>query len=227
MPPPSGPRDPIAGPDDGPAPPFPLRFKGPVIKGFGRGSRELGIPTANIPLEGVSIAGKELDSGIYFGWAGLDLPPSDATTSSTSSEPDATPSSQGASISKRISQAASHIASKVNGTSHLRGQVYPMVMSVGWNPYYKNTVRSVEIHIMHEFGRDFYGHHLNILILGFIRPEYDYVSVESLIEDIKTDIEVTKRSLDRPPYAKLKDDAWLRTFPENPRTTEHGNDTPS
>jgi hypothetical protein len=24
-----------------------------------------------------------------------------------------------------------------------RGTVYPMVMSVGWNPFYKNTVRSV------------------------------------------------------------------------------------
>jgi riboflavin kinase len=90
-----------------------------------------------------------------------------------------------------------------------------MVMSVGWNPYYKNTVRSVEIHILHEFGRDFYGHHLNILILGFIRPEYDYVSLESLIEDINVDIEVTKRSLTREPYAKLKEDEFLRMFPEN------------
>ena len=87
-------------------------------------------------------------------------------------------------------------------------------MSVGWNPYYKNTVRSVEIHILHEFARDFYGYHLNILILGFIRPEYDYVSVESLIEDIKTDIEVTRRSLDREPYLRLKEDTFLRTFPE-------------
>lgn len=89
-----------------------------------------------------------------------------------------------------------------------------MVMSVGWNPYYKNTVRSVEIHILHEFGRDFYGHHLNIIILGYIRPEYDYVSLDSLIEDIKTDIEVTKRSLDRPAYKKFEEDTFLRTFPE-------------
>ena len=40
MPPPSGPRDPIVGPDEGPESPFPLRFSGPVIKGFGRGSKE-------------------------------------------------------------------------------------------------------------------------------------------------------------------------------------------
>lgn len=37
---PDGPRDPIAGPD-APQPPFPLKLRGPVIKGFGRGSKEV------------------------------------------------------------------------------------------------------------------------------------------------------------------------------------------
>lgn len=40
MPPPNGPRDPIAGPDSV-EPPFPLKLRGPVIKGFGRGSKEV------------------------------------------------------------------------------------------------------------------------------------------------------------------------------------------
>jgi hypothetical protein len=34
----------IVGPDS-PEAPFPIYLKGPVIKGFGRGSKELGIPT--------------------------------------------------------------------------------------------------------------------------------------------------------------------------------------
>ena len=38
---PDGPRDLVVGPDDGPAPPFPLRLDGKVIKGFGRGSKEV------------------------------------------------------------------------------------------------------------------------------------------------------------------------------------------
>lgn len=37
---PDGPRDPIAGPDT-PQAPFPLKLRGPVIKGFGRGSKEV------------------------------------------------------------------------------------------------------------------------------------------------------------------------------------------
>lgn len=38
---PDGPRDEFAGPDAGPETPFPIRMSGPVIKGFGRGSKEV------------------------------------------------------------------------------------------------------------------------------------------------------------------------------------------
>ena len=101
-------------------------------------------------------------------------------------------------------------ATPTTRTSHV--EVYPSVLSIGYNPYYKNTVRSVEIHILHDFARDFYGAALNLLILGFIRPEYDYVSLEALVTDIKVDCEVAGRSLDRDAYRKLKGDEWLGQF---------------
>lgn len=47
---------------------------------------------------------------------------------------------------------------------------------------------------------DFYSTKLNLLILGYIRPEYDYVSVDALIEDIRVDCEVARRSLERSAY---------------------------
>lgn len=93
-----------------------------------------------------------------------------------------------------------------------KGAVYPMVMSIGWNPFYKNTVRSVEVHIMHRFETDFYESHMNLTILGFIRPEYDYVSKESLIDDIKTDIDVAGRSLSRKAYARFAREKYLLEF---------------
>ena len=40
---------------------------------------------------------------------------------------------------------------------------------------------------------DFYTTPLNLLILGYIRPEYDYVSLEALVEDIRVDCEVGGR----------------------------------
>ena len=53
---------------------------------------------------------------------------------------------------------------------------------------------------------------MNLLILGFIRPELDYVNRESLVEDINLDIEVTKRCLARDAYAELKHDEYLLEF---------------
>lgn len=41
---PDGPREPFAGPDGGPESPFPIKLCGPVIKGFGRGSKEVSSP---------------------------------------------------------------------------------------------------------------------------------------------------------------------------------------
>lgn len=33
-----------------------------------------------------------------------------------------------------------------------------------------------EIHIMHRFDTDFYGHDMKAIVLGYIRPELDYTS---------------------------------------------------
>jgi riboflavin kinase len=71
---------------------------------------------------------------------------------------------------------------------------------------------------------DFYNTHLNLLILGYIRPEFDYVSMDALIEDIRVDCEVARQSLLRDAYRRyLNDDGqgsekvaedrkWLLSF---------------
>ena len=53
---------------------------------------------------------------------------------------------------------------------------------------------------------------MNLLVLGFIRPEFDYESVEALVMDIELDIEVSKRSLEREAYKALAEEAWLLDF---------------
>ncbi len=91
----------LAGPDSL-TPPYPVLLKGAVCKGFGRGSKDLGIPTANLPEQVAQDAGDVLDTGIYYGWAAVGQDPAKE----------------------------GHVA------------VHPMVMSYGWNPYYKNEKRS-------------------------------------------------------------------------------------
>jgi riboflavin kinase len=79
--------------------------------------------------------------------------------------------------------------------------VYPMVMSIGYNPFYKNTVRSAEVHILHRFAHDFYGTHMRLLLVGFVREEKDYKSLEALVADINFDCDVARHSLDRPAWS--------------------------
>ena len=144
---------------------------------------------------------ENIESGVYFGWAGLS--PSKATETSAHQPGRET----------KYTHIPATLYEELNAiTRDTHGAVYPMVMSIGWNPYYKNTVRSVEVHVMHHFEAQFYDSHMNLLILGFIRPEYDYVSKEKLIEDIKTDINVAGQSLIRPHYRELSEDAYLTEF---------------
>ncbi|PHH81448.1 hypothetical protein CDD82_728 [Ophiocordyceps australis] len=189
---PSPARPQIVGPDSGPEAPFPLRMQGCVISGFGRGSKELGIPTANLPVDVSSTPWiQDIASGVYFGWAALALP---------MAHPDRPPE-----------------------PAHDALSLFPMVMSIGYNPFYKNTVRSAEVHLLHSFARDFYAAHLRLLILGFIRPERDYSSLDALVRDITIDCDVARASLARPawklPAASSRDAAWLL----RPLDTQHDN----
>ncbi|KAL0941838.1 riboflavin kinase [Colletotrichum truncatum] len=169
----------IVGPESGPEAPFPLKMEGKVISGFGRGSKELGIPTANLPVDSSQTPWiDEVKSGVYFGWASLALP---------AAHPDRVAPPPG----------AGHGPAQPS----LEFQLYPMVMSIGYNPFYKNTVRSAEVHVLHKFSDDFYDSHMRLLILGYVREEKDYKSLEALIKDINLDCDVARNSLDRTNWA--------------------------
>lgn len=137
---------------------------GPVIKGFGRGSKLLGIPTANLPTAAFSSILADHVCGIYLGWAGL--------------------SNRG---------------------------VFKMVMSVGWNPYFDNAEKTVEPWLLHEFPEDFYGEELRLIVVGYIRPEANFPSLESLVERIYEDGRIAKAALDVPPYSTYQDEPFLTT----------------
>ncbi|BFZ57344.1 riboflavin kinase [Savitreella phatthalungensis] len=154
----------------GPSKPFPIRIRGEVVKGFGRGSSELGIPTANLAESAIPDLLEHAESGIYYGLAQVDVTAKSAAADAS---------------------------------------VLPMVMSVGWNPFYDNTKRSCEVHICHRFSsenEDFYGRTIKVLVLGHVRPEYNYDGLESLVADIKLDIAVCQRSIARPAYNKFISD---------------------
>ncbi|KAF8992562.1 riboflavin kinase [Cyathus striatus] len=187
----------IIGPSTGLEAPYPLQMEGKVIRGFGRGSKELGIPTANLPVDdNLTPWIADVKSGVYFGWVSLRLPPSHPNQPTTSSDTTTT-------------------TTTTAPEAHSGFSVYPMVMSIGYNQFYKNMVRSAEVHVLHEFGADSYGVEMRLLITGFIREEKDYTKLEALIEDINLDCDVARKSLDREAWALREtgkgtlDGSWL------------------
>ncbi|EDV28933.1 Riboflavin kinase [Trichoplax sp. H2] len=141
---------------------LPAYVKGTVVKGFGRGSKELGIPTANFSENVMESLAGDTGNGIYFGLAAVDDSP-----------------------------------------------VHKMVMSIGWNPYYKNTKKTMEVHVIHDFENDFYGSELRVIVLGHIRPEKDFSSLDQLIAEIHNDIRIAKSRLEEPTFKAYYEDPFL------------------
>jgi riboflavin kinase len=50
----------------------PVRLTAKVVKGFGRGSKDLGCPTANMDKKDLGTALDTLENGVYAGWAMVD-----------------------------------------------------------------------------------------------------------------------------------------------------------
>ncbi|KAK6204954.1 riboflavin kinase-domain-containing protein [Scheffersomyces amazonensis] len=167
-----------------PISPFPITQESRIISGFGRGSSELGIPTANIPINKEL---NDLDTGIYYGWCKL-LP--------HSQEED----------ELFIRQNGKQV--KVNhGRTLCKEELtaLPMVMSIGWNPFYHNKEKAAEVHIIHKFDTDFYGASVKYNVLGYIRPELNYTTKEALIDDINLDIKIAKEILEtKDNYSQFK-----------------------
>ncbi|KAF5208410.1 Riboflavin kinase, partial [Thalictrum thalictroides] len=87
--------------------------------------------------------------------------------------------------------------------------VYKMVMSIGWNPYFNNTEKTIEPWLLHDFSEDFYGEELRLSIVGYIRPEANFPSLESLISKIHEDRKIAENALDLPLYVRYKDAPYL------------------
>lgn len=130
----------------------PVTVRGKVQNGFGRGSRDLGCPTANLPGKLVIEETELHRDGIYFGY----------------------------------------------GMVPKYGEkVVKMVANLGRNITYGDVKeRVLEAYLMSEFEEDFYGEEMRLCIIGYMRPELKFDSLDELIEHIQNDIQVAKSALD-------------------------------
>jgi len=89
--------------------------------------------------------------------------------------------------------------------------VYEMVTSVGWNPYFRNQIKSMETHIMHNFEDDFYGSNLKICLAGYIRDEMNFTNIDDLKDKIREDIDIAHCKLKEEKYFKLSENNFFST----------------
>lgn len=141
---------------------LPIRMISTVVRGYGRGSKELGIPTANLDRTSLtsSVPFDTLAAGIYWGFARID-----------------------------------------------DSDIYKTAISIGYNPTYGNTVKTVEPHLIappndprrhasqtkETVLQDFYDQTIRLVVIGYLRPELPFEGLEKLTEAIKNDIRNTEQ----------------------------------
>ena len=131
-----------------------ISFKiGKVHRGYGRGSRKLGYPTANFPQFESFLNRYNLKNGVYYGYA-------------------------------RVPTFSS---------------IYPFVCNIGLSPTFsgqENPCRIIETYVIDlPKSPDFYEKPLTIGIVGYLRPEIKFASVEELRKTIGEDVVAAKSAL--------------------------------
>lgn len=168
---------------------LPIRMVSRVIRGYGRGSTDLGIPTANLDLVQLRVAYhvpepslsvtstvqqspllETIPCGIYWGYGRVVM-----MDDTTDNEETAVP--------------------------------YTAAISIGYNPTYGNTHKTVEPHLIapeddprrhasstgETILRDFYEQPIRLSVVGYLRPELPFEGLDKLIVAIKNDIETAVR----------------------------------
>lgn len=144
----------------------PIAVSGPVQRGLGRGSRDLGTSTANLPGTLLADEPEAARDGVYFGYG-------------------------------RVPKFGNVVVN--------------MVASLGHNITFDDVKERVfEAYLMSDiFDCDFYGEEMKLCIVGYMRPEYKFDSLDQLIQHIRNDVAVAKAALDLPNALRHKDHATL------------------
>ncbi|CAK9069516.1 unnamed protein product [Durusdinium trenchii] len=168
----------------------PVRLRGKVVHGFGRGSKELGFPTANLEIQEESWESKAEEA------------------TATSSGDQRALRHFAESHRTGIYCAFGSIEEGVGGE-----EVHPVAMSMGWNPTFEDVkAKTIEPWILHHFDEDFYDCHLRLLVVAYVRPEVKFESLEQLKAEIGKDGDFCRMSLEIPSLACFKEDPFLKPW---------------
>ena len=164
---------------------LPIRMISSVVRGYGRGSRELGIPTANLCRETLqcSLDFDHLPCGIYWGFAKV-------VGNGSAAPEEETP----------VCKAAISIG--YNPTYKNEEKTVEPHLIADPADSHRHASLCGETLL-----RDFYGETIRLSVVGFLRNELPFTGLEKLVEAIKHDIVDAERFCDG-------DDAVIRAEKE-------------
>jgi riboflavin kinase len=230
--PPEAPLREAAAPQENIARMLPIRIVSRVVRGFGRGSKDLGIPTANLACDSpdacriVTAASstipsspegssppssptlEELPTGIYWGYCRI----GNITAGDDDPAPGAGPDADATPTTERS----------------VLGVTLPCAVSIGYNPTYGNDVKTIEPHLIaptHDPRRhasscqetlfaDFYGQPCRLAVVGYLRPELPFEGLDKLTEAIKADIAAAERLAQQPEPLYVAEREWVKSSAE-------------
>lgn len=138
---------------------LPIRMTSRVVRGYGRGSKELGIPTANLDTDQLIVSKQvtlqEFPTGIYWGWA-------------------------------RIADHSVYTAAVSVGYNPTYGNdsktIEPHLIAPENDPRRHASLTGETLMT------DFYDQTCRLSLIGYMRPELPFEGLDKLIEAIKGDI---------------------------------------
>lgn len=173
----------------------PHAIEGVVVHGEERG-RTIGFPTANL---GTDIEGYIPVDGVYAGWL-VDLgTASEQGTDAEAEQPAQT--GRGESTQSEAAQAQSG-TEVVSGAVPEAGQQdqprrWPAAISIGTKPTFSEKTglheRVVESYCITDDWIDLYGHKVRVEFAGFLRPQVKFDGPDALVDELKRNVEETKR----------------------------------
>lgn len=123
----------VVGSDSGPTTPFPIYLEGTVQRGFGRGGKDLGCPTANLPAKVLGQSSiNDAPTGVYFGYARI-LSEEEGGKGEEYQDKEKKDVEESSAQDKQSQQ------QRLTKEDY---DVYPMVMSLGWNPFFANKTKT-------------------------------------------------------------------------------------
>ncbi|MFI6092582.1 bifunctional riboflavin kinase/FAD synthetase [Streptomyces sp. NPDC051218] len=82
------------------------------------------------------------------------------------------------------------------GWLHAQGEAMPAAISVGTNPQFDGTERTVEAYAIDRVGLDLYGLHVAVDFLAFVRGQAKFDSIDSLLVAIADDVKKARELIE-------------------------------